>query len=577
VVKVERGMMFRKVLPFALLSALALTGCGGGKDKKEDDENSQYVVMPYAIGDIATINGATEDLFTIEKSGAAAAPTEGEKLQNLTSAHLSALQMTDVEFDHQARSLLNRFNAKLGQDQGTWFWRTARRLDAYKAMQAGQGPMQLFAGTDGVGPIERMYRQAAAKAEEQPPAFRMMAEACPPAGEEIDVPGVGNEPSPITNTAGVEIPDGGTEDAGDYCLVYVDEPTTAGDRAAVKATVEAVLKTYKDVVYKDTFADVDDYSFKPIVVTIDFGDAAKWNQGDALQIAGAFIGQLGKEFYKRPVLYMASDMAKLKLNKGSSSYDAVKSKKLWHGTLAHEMQHAIMDYYKVHKGGVASGEIPAIDEGLAHFMEDLFGYGEENFSGFAYVFLSSWDNPAAGFPVLDAKDSNAKNRGASHALWYYMSSQKGGVTFSEGKPAGGGGLEYIAAAVKSAKVGVANLAGVYTGNWADVISGFYGALVLDGTKVDEGVTVDAKHKVQDTQTITDLNGNTDKQFGMHFNGFGGLADTRTYTLTTDSTTKLEDVSYYTTTPLLYTGADVDSLSYTAEGIAGVNVAKIKLK
>jgi hypothetical protein len=146
-------------------------------------------------------------------------------------------------------------------------------------------------------------------------------------------------------------------------------------------------------------------------------------------------------------------------------------------------------------------------------------------------------------------------------------------------PASGGGLDFIAAAVKSGKRGVANLAETYGGVWTEAVANFYGALVLDGTKVEEGFTVDPKYKVQEPETITDLNGNKDKRFGMHYNGFEGIPDTRTYELTTDSTPKLEDVSYYQTLPLLYTGANVDSLTYTSDAAdaSNIGVAKIKIK
>ena len=566
-VKVERGMMIGKILPLALLSAFALTGCGDDDKKKDDDETSQYVVMPFVLGDTATIDGASATTFSISKTAAAAT---GSSYALTGREGFDALYMTDLAAEHDKRLLLNRFDSKKGFDQGAGFWQTAKRLDAFYQMKSGKSSLQFFAG-DGVGPTEAVYRAAAehglAKAAVK--SFKMTAASCPADGDDFEVPAA-NGKTGDGETRGFPIPAGGSEDATDFCLVYIDDPTTAGGKDAVKATVKAVLDRFKTIIYKDPMPPIGDYTFKPIVVVIDFADGEKWPQLEAYQIAGAFIKDIGNINYKQPVLFMAAT---------DKDGDAATATKIWHGTVAHEMQHAVMDYYKGHKANLG-GETAAIDEGLAHVIEDLFGYGKENFGGFAKSFLGVWANKdAGGFPILTAGEVNATSRGAAQAFWYYLMSQKGGVTISGGTAVSGGGLDFIAAAVKSGKRGVANLSEAYGGTWTDAVAGFYGALVLDGTKVGEGITVDSKHKVQDTQTITDLNGNADKQFGMHFNGFEGLPDTRTYDLTTDSTPKIEDVSYYQTLPLLYTGAAVDGVTYTsdAEDAKNQGVARIKIK
>lgn len=565
-VKVERGLVIRKILPLALLSAAALTGCGGD-DKKEDDENSQYVVMPFVLGDTAKIDGASATTFSISKSDAAA----GAGLKLKGGEAFDALYLTPQQAEHDMRTLLNHFDSTKGLDQGAWFWKTARRLDAYGRVQSGKG-LQMLAG-DEVGPTEAAFVASAKHAAEKPAkSFAMTAAGCPAAGDEMEVPG---EKGSLTDRRGVTIPADGAEDATDFCLVYLDAPTTAGGKDKVKATVKTVLERFKKVIYKDDLAPVGGYTFKPIVAVLDINDKSKWPDPatyPAFKVAGAFIKDVGNDEYKAPVLYMASTVA------SPDGTDATATK-VWHGTVAHEMQHAVMDYFKAHKADLG-GEIAAIDEGLAHNIEDMFGYGAENFSGFAKAFLGTWANKdAGGFPILTTDEVNPTARGAAQTFWYYMISQKGGITYDGGFPASGGGLDFIATAVKSQKRGVANLAASHGGTWTDVVSGFYGALVLDGTKLADGITVDAKNKVQDTQTCTDLNGNTDKQCGMHFNGFGGLPDTRTYELTVDATPKIEDVSYYQTVPLLYTGAAVDSINYTsdAEDKTNQGVAKVKIK
>jgi hypothetical protein len=57
-------------------------------------------------------------------------------------------------------------------------------------------------------------------------------------------------------------------------------------------------------------------------------------------------------------------------------------------------------------------------------MEEIYGYGEENYEGFAYQFLSGWN---ATTPVIHADETSPVYRGATLSLLYYLTSQKGGL------------------------------------------------------------------------------------------------------------------------------------------------------
>ena len=91
-------------------------------------------------------------------------------------------------------------------------------------------------------------------------------------------------------------------------------------------------------------------------------------------------------------------------------------------------------------------------------------------------------------------------------------------------------------------------------DWVETIGNFFGALILDGTDVED---VADKYRAQDpVRTVTDLTGNTGKTFGMHFNGFATLPKERTFDASLPVET--EGSPYYATQPLLYVVSDPDA-------------------
>ncbi len=568
---------FMGVVAGSVLTLGLLAGCGGDDKKKEATDDSQFVVMPFVLGDTAKIDGATAENFTITVDASAAGGSSGGSggsymLTNPPSEAQDALTMDRGFLDHEKRSLLNRFDPSLGLNQGEWFWRAARRADAYLQMSAGKGPMELFAATGtNVGPIETAFREAATQKRVKalplaPLAMTNMADpACPADGATIKAP----DTDTPANAADLKIPVGGAFDGGDFCVVYISPAVTGGTAAEIQATVKEVVRRYKEVIYKDPMPASGGYSFKPIVAVVDFSDGGKWPDTDAYQLSGAFLAGMS-DAAKQPMLYMAADFSKVK---GGDASDPALAKRQWHGTVAHEMQHAIINYYRKHaSAGVL--EVASVDEGLAHYMEDLFGYGGENFGSYSKAFLQVWAN---GAPFLHSTEDGKTVRGGAQTFLYYLISQKGGVTFTDGIPSGGTGLDFIAAIVKnSAAKGPANLSATFGGTWTDVVKGYLGALVLDGTKVED---IPLVNKAQDPQAnIKNLTGDSDKTYGMHFNGFGGLPEAHTWTATVQNTPKIEDISYYSTNPLLYTGAKVGSLKFTPStdaANAGFGQAQIK--
>jgi hypothetical protein len=539
------------------------TGASAEIDFKDAEAGAEFIVMPFATGDTATVEGATAETFDVTLEAVKAA---GSGLK-FAMARQNELALTDAAYDWQAldadrRHLANRFRRELGEAQTPGFWETARRID--RALTKGQNNLVADAGP---GPVESGYRRALAVQRAAPARLtKTTAVTCPSAGDEVTVPTATLEPNDVA------VKDG--SDETDFCYVVVSDPVTESDAAAIKATVKEVLRRFKSAsFYNDSFAPAGDVTFKPMIVIVDFSDENVWPSAEAqsgLQGAGFYLGQLVGDT-GAPMLYMAADFSKVA--GGPTAGDAT-SKPIWHGTIAHEMQHAAIDYYRGRQG--KKPETGALDESIAHFFEDLFGYGSERFS-FPTEFLSLF---ASGIqPFMHAADSAKAERGAGQALLYYLGSKKGGFEKdADGHITGGGGLQYIIDVVKnSTQAGTVNLAAKFGGEWVETMGNYLGALVLDGTAI-EGV--EQKYKVQDPiDGVKDLQGTATKKFGMHYNGFGGLADRLAEYEAVAASPKIEGISFYQTKPIKVTlGAAGEKLKVTwsaEQKGAAVSVVRIK--
>ena len=552
-------------------------------DLTQAPKGAQYVLMPFVLGDTSTIQGATADNFTFTLGSAASLdlqPLRDPKLterlgQAFDSGAPAPVTMSDRELDYGLRSLVNRFDPALGTRQGEGFWRLARRLDQAQSHRFHQ----LGLAGDGEG-IYGYWWRLAQDAEAHPPRptgthFALDAGSCPTATGTIYVPADASGTPKTLSLTGGTIVDGGT-----YCMVYLANPVTGGSKTEIEATVAEVLKRAKTIIFNDTFPAVNGYTFKPIVAVLDFdqsSSAGQWPTADALQISGGFISKESTPA-AMPMVYMAADFQKLKINKGSTSYDAALQKKLFHSTIAHEMNHAIVDYYR--KRATTSGlvETGAVDEGLAHYVEDLYGYGAENFGGFAGGFLDVWALTAP--PILHSTDDSPSIRGGAQSLWYYLISQKGGVTYSGGTFTSGQGLSFAAAVVKNASSkGPANLASNFGADWVTTVGRFFGALVLDGSTV---TGVDSAYKVQNpVATVTNLNGDTGRTYGMHFVNYAGKnkIDWSTWDKKAPSTTQSDALTYYATQPFIYTvGTSGAKVTFTlSKAIANTAVSVVRIK
>jgi len=507
----------------------------------------QYIVAPFVLGNVNKIAGSLRPhnfTFNVRTAGGTAlqlrrnsADVEGGDKDGWQSK---------FAMDHDKRSLANRFDPSKGIDQGEWFWQLARHLD-------GERPeARNLVGSDRPS-VEGFYRQLAKNPQKNKlkRVLDLVDSGCPTAT--LKVPKADG-----ANTLSVPVSDSYADPSDKFCVAYVSNPVTVSDKEAIKAAIAKILRVYSGPIYNDSFASKGAYKFRPVFAFVDVSDEDVWDQSAALNLAGAFISYTSVAA-GYPVIYIASDFTKVGSFGESSQTSVLRGQ--FYSVIAHEVQHAILHYYRLNQAGTAlsNAEPVSIDEGLAHFMEDLFGYAADGFKFWAVPFLQGYTDATNPFLVgsNDYGDgvSAPLARSASHTLLYYLSSQKGGVTFdANGEPSGGGGLTFVKNVVKSATaIGPANLAANFSGDWWVTMGNYLGALAVD--HVDLGATVAKKYTVQEpSNVVTNLTSTAAQSYGMRFNNYLELAThpNSDYGNPKNTPAVPNQMSYYMTAPLLYT-------------------------
>ena len=551
-------------------------------------QGNQYIVLPFTTGDINTIGGAGSESFNFKV---------GKPTAKLSSrVHKSeAIGSSDSEkwqqIDHFRRSIHNRYEISRGLEQNQGVWSALRGLDKIEAENTEfnlEKPSEALMGQN-----ETIFRMSLSVANSEEAlrnaknsaAAREVAVTCPT--DDVLVP----KWTDADTFGALSIEVAASHDEAEYCLVIAEDstPVSESDIGAMKASIAEVMRRYKTVIYNDTFSanSKDGYTFKPLIVVEDFGNGDLWPSVDSklivdqkllavnrtYQVAGVFIADLTTAL-KRPVIYMASDLSKVETSK---SLSAEVAKKTFHATLAHEMQHAVQDYYDK-RGAAGSEQSLFIDEGIAHYMEDLFGYGEMTFEGFPKVFLTTLLDRSG--PFLGSSEDSPTQRGAAQSLIYYLVSQKGGITFTDGNFVAGEGLKALATVVKNTNTkGAKGLSDAFSKNWSQTVGGFLGALIVDGTTV-AGVPAIFSNQIP-VDGIRDLQGGKTKRYGMRFNGFSGLVDRLNGYVSvgdTELTTEGRQLTSYQTVPMNWTAGKLgESLPLTFDAESGRHVQVIRIK
>lgn len=568
----------------------------------------RLVLMPFALGSTDTIDGSNASLFNM---------TWNIAQQPKTSSQSFGSDFIDFQNDLAVWQPETGDSADLGSPdlggRGDHFWRSFwNRFDPLDRQPTNDDLTQTMVnnwlqdasslsnqdGDDGL--LERLngHRSALSKlgalAKQSPPqttktgefstqnfSTALLSGGCPtifylPGSSKVDDSTTYEEYS-ISSSEIASYFDG-----DDHCIVFMTNPVSESSIETIKASVRAVLDRYKTVIYQDTFSAIGTYSFKPLIVIADFS-GPQWppaSTNKELQIAGAFFKGLSTQM-KRPALYIASDLTKL-----STPFPAASAKSLFHSTIAHEMQHAIMDYFKNRKAGKGS-ETLALDEGYAHLMEDVFGYGTDNFDSYAKPYLAVVPDGIEGALKGNGAAGALPNisRGAAQSFLYYLASRQGGFAVSSGVIAESGGLAFIRAAVTSKALGVANLSAQFdlkkagARDWTDAVGGYFCSLIVDGLSGIESYST-GFDAADPQDTITDLTGTKGKTFGLQFNNFRGIKETQGQLKALSSPTYKDgvEVSYYQTQPLLHgVEANQKAIAFDIPETTNSGVAVVRVK
>ncbi|MCX6127363.1 MAG: hypothetical protein NTV34_21795 [Proteobacteria bacterium] len=507
--------------------SLELTGGAG----------EQYVVSPFTLGDHVSVKGAS-DITQDFKVTATSAALQLFERPNIRLKELGETGLSDF-LDEQSRedilrSIANRFDASRGIAQEPWIWKALERLGA--ASNGGLGIKASLLGKEKASDESLLSHYRSLALSPLLPAFKIettLADNCPSTAPTSD----GSSTVSLTNNY----------DGTSFCVGYSADPS--GDsKENIQASVKAVLESYKDTIYQDkmTTNTKDGYAFNPIIVFV-----------SSLAVDGAF-SKTATTLAKRPILHIKASLVKTTL----------------HATIAHEMQHAIVDYYKA-RGTTTIEETVAIDEGVAHLMEDVFGYGEGNFESYVKVFLTNF---ADGSAVLSA-DSGANAagaRGGSNSLIYFMGIRAGGFTVTSGKPFSGDALKAVVSMVKQTdRNGPSALAAAFSQtDLTQRVGQLIGALYSDNRELSFAPSefISASYT-----GVTDVLGTIGVKFGLRFNNFG--------TFKTSSTNSLKDgtegfkLKHYESKPILVTPTAASSTVTVTLPLlgknSGISVARVK--
>ncbi|SMF67056.1 hypothetical protein [Pseudobacteriovorax antillogorgiicola] len=522
-------------------------------DLSSASEGDQYIITPYILGDTSTINGK---LAT--SAGSYSISVSGTSLQLMKPKTWLTPSQNQYDFDHNLRTLLNRFNPN---DK-------ASRERTYQGLKTLEEQYLNLRHTKpnwshGFLQLEKTIKAT----KNRPPRIPLQSSSsCP---STFYTPASDTEYS--INDVNVVAQ---KNDEDDYCLIYI-ESTSASEQDSIKVqtSIQTAISTYRTIFDSQFDQSFSAYQFKPFIVVVDTDDEDYW-PASLVNLSGAFLSELSIT-HQRPTIFIAANQ-----NLSGDLTDAAATAS-FHSTIAHELFHAVFHFYRVWVQGNGSGEpdTVSIDEGLAHLMEDILGYGESNFSTFAGAFLATFI--VSSYAVFDeTQDVLADvNRGAAHTFFYYLVSQKGGITFSNGKPSGGDGLTFLRSIVTGSTSGVAGVEAAYGSTWKTAFSNYLEALNVNNTTFEETV-----HDLQTVTAVTNSLGET-ANYGMSFTNFGDLV-TLEERLADESYTSfdpssLTDISldYYQAFPYLLTVGSGDSSFIVTYGEAytnsGVSVVRVK--
>jgi hypothetical protein len=449
-----------KVLWPALVGAsfVFTQGCKKDEPKKEKTE-IKAVTTPAetpncdlsTIGCAKTFTGASisptipdgEYVGVSFLLGNSTTQTAGDEKVSNTVENESKLSLLGEDFEHQHENLdylkkivANRFHSDVTDDDEIW-----NLIKSYDKAAAAQNLVEtesLFA----------MYKREQGKAKPSQSSNLLMnlPTTCPTAST-VDLGDFGGVITP-TKTEG-----------GGACLLVKDSLSGSVTNQEILDWSSKIMVRYGEIFGAQP--DIGSYSNTPWIVVLDATNVPKVGATNL-----AVFARLPSEANNHPVLIINTAAMNT-----ASRIDSL-------GTIAHEIYHGISYYYKVKKAG-GTLETVAIDEGTAHFYEDIFGNSAKVESSWTLSFLGAALDSL--YPILNAWGNGytqAPARGGAHAFMYYISDMFGGLSAS-GTSATGKGLEIITEMVKSPAIGIVNIEKITNLKIPDIVGDFAATVILD--------------------------------------------------------------------------------------------------
>ncbi len=393
--------------------------------------DGDYVGVSFTLGDTATRNdgGESGDKVVMENSS---------KL-SLTSKNFAP---EFVDLNYMRRLIANRYT-RSATDRDP-IWGLIRAYDEAASAQFLTGNVSLW----------DYFKSEQKKAGSIPSLPLTSPElVCPPG--ELDLGAFGGKINPTSRLERLNV-----------CVMVQDQISGSVSSDDVLAWSNSIVSRYEEIFGAQAAVD----GFKPIPWIVLMNASATPSLATTL---GAFVRDPSAA-NKHPVIIINTSQ----INQTTSRIDTL-------GTIAHEIYHGISYYYKI-VVNKKTLETVAIDEGIAHVMEDIFGNSAKVETGWTSSFIGAAIDST--YPVLNnwvAGFSQPQARGGAHSFMYYLTDMFGGLSAATASAttASGNGINLLRDLIKSPSIGPANIEAVTGFKIPQLMGDFAATVVLDKSSV----------------------------------------------------------------------------------------------
>jgi len=397
--------------------------------------DGDYVGVGYTLGDSAAQNAGAE-------TGTKVVLDNKSKI-SLTSKNFLPETM---DLDYLRRLIANRyFRGATDQDP---IWDMIRSYDEAAQVQSLTGSSSLY---DWFKEDQRKSSQTSSL----PLSTQVPSGLCPEGN--VDLGAYGGTIVPASKLTGKKA-----------CVIVKDNLSGTVTAEEIKTWTDSIMDRYDEIF--GVLPTVNSFVPSPWVVLMDTTSIPS-----LATTLGAFV-VAPSDANKRPILIINTSQ----INGTTSRIDTL-------GTMAHEIYHGISYYYKV-VVNKKTLETVAIDEGIAHVMEDLFGNSAKIETGWTSSFIGAALDSI--YPVLNAWSAGfsvPQARGGAHSFMYFLTDMFGGFSLSTTTPASptasGSGIFLLRDLIRSPNIGVSNIETITGFKIPQLIGDFVATIILDKSSI----------------------------------------------------------------------------------------------